>query len=104
MLKQQPRSRRCGLVGSEGVFFVRLVILLLDLSHDWAANFTRRCLVFTLADAVVIQDTSTAETMRGLAVLISALLHVLPKRHHLSTELHFACVTCFAFASMTQQE
>lgn len=77
-------------------------MIVLNLSHDGAAHFARRCLVLRFTDAIVIQNTSTAEAMRGLAIFVSAFLHMLPKRYHLTTKFNFAGAPFPALARMAE--
>ena len=55
--------------------------------HDRRAYFTRLRPVLSLADSVVVENTTAAQTVRSFAALVVAALHVLPEDDHLWTEL-----------------
>ena len=80
------------------------MVLSLDLIHDWSADFASSGSSLALTNAVVVQNTSTAQTMRGSTVLVAALLHVLPQSHHLSAELGLAVGAFLAFGSMAEEK
>ena len=77
-----------------------MVVLLLDLPHDRSTHLARGCFVLALARSVVVQNTAAAETVGGLAVLVTAFFHVFPQLDHLSAELDLAGRTRLALAGV----
>jgi len=72
--------------------------------HDWATDFACRRFALALANPVMRQYTPTALTMPSLTVLVTASLHVLPQRLHLSAESSGTFWPKLALGSVSKQE
>ena len=75
-----------------------------DLRHYWAAYFTSCRSALALAYSVMVQNTTTAETVRRLAVLIATGFHVLPQNDHLVAKLSWTCHARLALACMPKKQ
>lgn len=81
-----------------------LLLLPLDLFHDWTTDFACGSSTLALANSVVIQDASTTQTVRGFAVLVAALLHVFPESHHLLAKLGLAIRSFLALGGVPKKQ